>query len=127
MDRRNDICVEVGHAKSIEINFRRDPCVFDGCFANNGWLQELPKPMSKMTWDNPVLVGPAMAERLGLKSEEVIAIELNGKKVTAPVWVQAGHPDNSITVFLGYGRRRAGRVGTGAGFDFYQLRYSGTP
>ncbi|MFZ0802340.1 MAG: TAT-variant-translocated molybdopterin oxidoreductase [Terriglobales bacterium] len=108
---------------AIEINFRRDPSIYDGRFSNNGWLQELPKPMSKMTWDNPVLIGPAMAERLGLKSEDVIAIELNGKKVAAPVWIQAGHPDNSITVFLGYGRRRAGRVGTGAGFDFYPLRY----
>jgi MoCo/4Fe-4S cofactor protein with predicted Tat translocation signal len=109
---------------AIEINFRRDPSIHDGRFSNNGWLQELPKPMSKMTWDNPVLVGPAMAERQGLKSEDMIEIELNGKKVTAPVWVQAGHPDNSITVFLGYGRRRAGRVGTGAGFDFYPLRNS---
>jgi MoCo/4Fe-4S cofactor protein with predicted Tat translocation signal len=109
---------------AIEINFRRDPSIHDGRFSNNGWLQELPKPMSKMTWDNPVLIGPPMAERQGLKSEDVIEIELNGKKVTAPVWVQAGHPDNSITVFLGYGRRRAGRVGTGAGFDFYPLRNS---
>jgi MoCo/4Fe-4S cofactor protein with predicted Tat translocation signal len=112
---------------AIEINFRRDPSIYDGRFSNNGWLQELPKPMSKMTWDNPVLIGPAMAERLGLKSEDMIEIELNGKKVTAPVWVQAGHPDNSITVSLGYGRRRAGRVGSGAGFDFYPLRYSATP
>jgi MoCo/4Fe-4S cofactor protein with predicted Tat translocation signal len=112
---------------TIDINFRRDPSIYDGRFSNNGWLQELPKPMSKMTWDNPVLIGPAMAEHLGLKSEDMIAIELNGKKVTAPVWVQAGHPDNSITVFLGYGRRRAGRVGTGAGFDFYSLRDSAEP
>ncbi len=112
---------------AMDINFRRDPSIHDGRFSNNGWLQELPKPMSKMTWDNPVLIGPAMAERLGLKSEDMIEIELNGKKVTAPVWIQAGHPDNSITVFLGYGRRRAGRVGTGAGFDFYSLRDSADP
>ncbi len=113
--------------KAIEINFRRDPCVYDGCFSNNGWLQELPKPMSKMTWDNPILIGPAMAERMGLKSEDLVTLELNGKKVTAPIWIQAGHPDNSITAFLGYGRKRAGRAGTGAGFDMYQLRYSATP
>jgi molybdopterin-containing oxidoreductase family iron-sulfur binding subunit len=112
---------------AIEINFRRDPCVYDGCFSNNGWLQELPKPMSKMTWDNPVLVGPAMAARMGLKTEDLVTLELNGKKVTAPIWIQAGHPDNSITVFLGYGRRRAGRAGTGAGFDMYPLRSSATP
>jgi MoCo/4Fe-4S cofactor protein with predicted Tat translocation signal len=111
----------------FEINFRRDPSVYDGRFSNNGWLQELPKPMSKLTWDNPVLIGPAMAARLGLKTEDLIELELNGKKVTAPVWVQAGHPDNSVTAFLGYGRRRAGRAGTGAGFDMYSLRYSATP
>jgi len=112
---------------AIEINFRRDPSIYDGRFSNNGWLQELPKPMSKMTWDNPVLISPAMAERMQLKTEDLVDLELNGKKVTAPVWVQAGHPDGAITVHLGYGRRRAGRAGTGAGFDFYALRYSATP
>jgi molybdopterin-containing oxidoreductase family iron-sulfur binding subunit len=112
---------------SLEINFRRDPSIYDGRFANNGWLQELPKPMSKMTWDNPALIGPAMAERMGLKSGDLVRIELNGKNLTVPVWVQAGHPDNSVTTFLGYGRARAGRVGTGAGFDMYPLRSSAAP
>jgi molybdopterin-containing oxidoreductase family iron-sulfur binding subunit len=111
----------------IELNFRRDPSIYDGSFSNNGWLQELPKPMSKMTWDNPVLISPAMADRMQLASEDLVELELNGKKVTAPVWVQAGQPDNAVTVYLGYGRRRAGRAGTGAGFDFYALRYSATP
>jgi len=111
----------------LEINFHRDPSIYDGSFSNNGWLQELPKPMSKMTWDNPVLISPAMADRMQLASEDLVDLELNGKKVTAPVWIQAGHPDNSVTVYLGYGRRRAGRAGTGAGFDFYALRYSATP
>jgi MoCo/4Fe-4S cofactor protein with predicted Tat translocation signal len=112
---------------AIEINFRRDPSIYDGSFSNLGWLQELPKPMSKMTWDNPIWIGPAMAERMQLKTEDMVTLELNGKKVTAPVWIQAGHPDNSITVFLGYGRTRSGRVGTGAGFDFYPLRQSAAP
>jgi MoCo/4Fe-4S cofactor protein with predicted Tat translocation signal len=108
----------------VEINFRRDPSIYDGRFSNNGWLQELPKPMTKMTWDNPVLMGPNLAQRMGFKTEDMIRLELNGKAVTAPVWIQAGHPDNSVTAFLGYGRRRAGRVGTAAGFDFYPLRPS---
>ncbi len=112
---------------SIEINFRRDPSIYDGQFSNNGWLQELPKPMTKITWDNPVLIGPAMAARMGLKTEDMVELELNGKKVTAPVWIQAGHPDNCVTVFLGHGRHRAGRAGTGAGFDMYPLRNSATP
>jgi molybdopterin-containing oxidoreductase family iron-sulfur binding subunit len=113
--------------KAVEINFRRDPSIYDGRFSNNGWLQELPKPMNKLTWDNAVLVSPAFAARKGFKTEDLVELELNGKKVTAPIWIQAGHADNSVTVFLGYGRRRAGRAGTGAGFDMYPLRYSATP
>jgi MoCo/4Fe-4S cofactor protein with predicted Tat translocation signal len=111
----------------IEINFRRDPSIYDGQFANNGWLQELPKPMTKLTWDNPVLISPKMAEQLKVQSKDMLKIELNGKSLDLPVWIQAGHPENSVTVYLGYGRRRAGRVGTETGFDVYPLRYSATP
>ncbi len=112
---------------AIELNIRRDPTIYDGQFSNNGWLQELPKPMSKLTWDNAVLVGPKMANRLGIKVEDVVELELNGKKITGPVWVQAGHPDNSVTITLGYGRKRAGRVGTAQGFDAYALRTTAAP
>jgi MoCo/4Fe-4S cofactor protein with predicted Tat translocation signal len=112
---------------SLEVNFRRDPSIYDGQFANNGWLQELPKPMTKLTWDNAVLVGPKMADREGLKTEDMVTLELNGRKATLPVWIQAGHPDHSVTVFLGYGRTRAGRAGTGAGFDVYPLRTTAAP
>jgi len=109
-------------ANSLEVNLRRDPSVYDGQFANNGWLQELPKPMSKLTWDNAVLIGPRMADREGIKTMDVVTLELGGRKVAGPVWIQAGHPDHSVTVHLGYGRRKAGRAGTGAGFDAYALR-----
>ncbi|HZW81356.1 MAG TPA: TAT-variant-translocated molybdopterin oxidoreductase [Candidatus Deferrimicrobiaceae bacterium] len=114
-------------ANAIELNIRRDPSIYDGQFSNNGWLQELPKPMTKLTWDNAILMGPKMADRLQVKSIDVVELELNGKKVTGPVWVQVGHPDNSVTVFLGYGRKRAGRVGTAQGFDAYPLRTSAAP
>jgi len=107
---------------ALEINLRRDPSIYDGQFSNNGWLQELPKPMSKLTWDNAVLMGPKMAEREGIKTMDVVTLELSGRKVTGPVWIQAGHPDHSVTVHLGYGRLKAGRAGTGAGFDAYALR-----
>ena len=111
----------------VELNFRRDPSIYDGRFSNNGWLQELPKPLTKLTWDNPIMIGPAMAERLKLSFKDVAELEFNGKKVKGPVWIQAGHPDNSITVFMGYGRARAGRIGTGTGFDVYPLRTSKAP
>jgi MoCo/4Fe-4S cofactor protein with predicted Tat translocation signal len=119
--------VETQYPNTIELNIRRDPTVYDGQFSNNGWLQELPKPMTKLTWDNAVLIGPKMAERLQIKVEDVVELELNGKKVTGPVWIQAGHPDNSVTVTLGYGRKRAGRVGTAQGFDAYALRTTAAP
>ncbi len=112
---------------AIELNIRRDPTIYDGQFSNNGWLQELPKPMTKLTWDNAVLIGPKMAERLQIKVEDVVELELNGKKIRGPVWIQAGHPDNSVTVTLGYGRKRAGRVGTAEGFDAYALRTTAAP
>ncbi|MFZ0481117.1 MAG: TAT-variant-translocated molybdopterin oxidoreductase [Terriglobales bacterium] len=111
----------------IELNFRRDPSIYDGRFSNNGWLQELPKPLTKLTWDNPVMIGPAMAERMKLKSKDVVELEFNGKKTKGAIWIQAGHPDNSVTVFFGYGRMKAGRVGTGQGFDVYPLRTSQAP
>ncbi len=112
---------------AIELNIRRDPTIYDGQFSNNGWLQELPKPMTKLVWDNAILIGPKMAERLQVKSIDAVELELNGKKVTGPVWVQPGMPDNSVTVTLGYGRTRAGRVGTAQGFDAYALRTSTAP
>ncbi len=112
---------------SIELNIRRDSTIYDGQFSNNGWLQELPKPMSKLTWDNAVQIGPKMASRLGLAAKDVVELELNGKKVKGAIWIQAGHPDNSVTVTLGYGRKRAGRVGTAQGFNAYELRTSGNP
>ncbi len=114
-------------ANAIELNIRRDPTTWDGQFSNNGWLQELPKPMSKLTWDNAVQVGPKMAQRLQLASKDVVELELNGKKIQGAVWIQAGHPDNSISITLGYGRKRAGRVGTGQGFNAYELRTSANP
>ncbi len=110
-----------------ELNFRRDPSIYDGQFSNNAWLQELPKPLSKMTWDNPLQMGPKMAEGMGVKSGDMVLVELNGNSMKLPVWIQAGHPDKSVTVFLGFGRQRAGRSGTGQGFDVYPLRYSATP
>lgn len=125
-------------APGLEIVFRPDPTVYDGRFANNGWLQELPKPLTKLTWDNVALVSEKTARELGLRVEEgmrggkaiadLIELRLpNRDPVRLPAWISPGHADGSITVFLGYGRRRAGRVGTGIGFDVYPLRSSHAP
>jgi molybdopterin-containing oxidoreductase family iron-sulfur binding subunit len=112
---------------AISLNIRRDPTTYDGQFSNNGWLQELPKPMSKLTWDNVVTIGPAMAGRLQIKSQDIVELDLNGRKMKGPVWIQAGHPDNSVTITLGYGRSRAGRVGSERGYNAYALRTAAAP
>jgi molybdopterin-containing oxidoreductase family iron-sulfur binding subunit len=122
---------------ALEIIFQTDPTIHDGRFANNGWLQELPKPLTKITWDNVVLVSPATAERLGLGHRvaatggehgrvfaDMVELRYAGRSVTAPVWIAPGHADGCATVYFGYGRARSGKVGTGAGFNAYAIRTS---
>lgn len=122
-------------AAGREIVFRLDPTVYDGRFANNGWLQETPKPLSKVTWDNYAIVSPKLANSLGLAPDaewhagdaKQISLKHGGEELVLPVWVQPGHPDDSVTVFLGYGRTRAGNVGSKLGFNTYRLRTSSAP
>ncbi len=111
----------------MELIFRRDPLIYDGSRANNAWLQETPKPITNLCWDNAVLISPNQAKKSGLVTGDVIEIEVNGRKVNGPIWPQPGHPDNAITVFFGYGRTKAGRVGNGFGFDAYKIRSSDAP
>ena len=87
-------------------------------------MQELPKPLTKLTWDNTALVSPATAERLGLTNEDVVELTLAGRTVEAPIWIAPGHADHSVSVTLGYGRTRAGRVGNDAGFNASLIRTS---
>jgi molybdopterin-containing oxidoreductase family iron-sulfur binding subunit len=112
---------------ALEVSFHADPYIYDGRFANNGWLQELPRPISRLTWDNAALMSVATAQKLGIWSERRIALSHNGKTVWASVWVQPGQPDNSIAVHLGFGRNRCGRAGNGAGFNGFALMNSANP
>ncbi|MDZ7300800.1 MAG: TAT-variant-translocated molybdopterin oxidoreductase [candidate division KSB1 bacterium] len=114
-------------ASNIEIIFRPDPTIGDGRFANNGWLQELPKPLTKITWDNVAMISPAMAERMELANEDVVELKYQGRTVNAPIWITPGHPDHAVTVNFGYGRTRAGKIGTAVGVNFYALRTSSAP
>jgi molybdopterin-containing oxidoreductase family iron-sulfur binding subunit len=114
-------------APGLEIAFRPDPTVHDGRYANNGWLQELPKPLTKLTWDNAALLSARTAARLGLANEDVVELRRESRSVEAPVWIVPGHADDCVSIHLGYGRTRAGRVGTGAGFNAYALRSSVAP
>jgi MoCo/4Fe-4S cofactor protein with predicted Tat translocation signal len=112
---------------SIEIIFRPDPNIYDGRWSNVGWLQELPKPVTNLSWDNAALVSGATLTKLGLEEDNIIELTVNGRKVKAPVIVVPGHPDNSVTVYLGYGRQAAGRVGSGQGFNAFLIRSADAP
>jgi len=111
----------------FEVAFAPDPTIYDGRFANNGWLQELPKPLTKLTWDNAVLMSPATAQRLGVSNGDYVSVSVAGRSISGPSWVQPGHAAGAVTVYFGYGRTRAGRVGTGVGYDGYPLRTTAAP
>jgi molybdopterin-containing oxidoreductase family iron-sulfur binding subunit len=129
-----------------EVAFRQDPTLYDGRFANNGWLQELPKPITKLTWDNAAIVSPGTAEALGIVHHldggliqgnyrytwrggehgqletDKIEIAVGNRRVKAAVFILPGHADDVITLHVGYGRERAGKIGTGTGFNAYAIR-----
>jgi molybdopterin-containing oxidoreductase family iron-sulfur binding subunit len=112
---------------TIEIIFRPDPNIYDGRWSNVGWLQELPKPVTNLSWDNAAIVSGATLTKLGLEEDDIVELTVGNGKVKAPVIVAPGHPDNSVTVHLGYGREFAGRVGSGAGFNAYLIRNTWAP
>jgi MoCo/4Fe-4S cofactor protein with predicted Tat translocation signal len=107
---------------TLEVVFRPDPGIYDGRFANNGWLQEFPKPVTKLTWDNAAFLSPATARRLNVDTGDMLELKYKGNKLRAPVCVQPGQVNASVVLHLGYGRTRAGRAGTGQGFNPYGLR-----
>jgi MoCo/4Fe-4S cofactor protein with predicted Tat translocation signal len=107
----------------LEISFRPDPSIYDGRFANVGWLQELPKQVTNLSWDNAAIMSINTLADLKLDESDPVKISLNGREVIAPAMMIPGHPDGVITVHLGFGRGvEAGRVGQGVGFDAYQIR-----
>ena len=119
----------------IELELRHDPTIYDGRFANNGWLQELPKPQTKITWDNVMVVGPATAAKIGYGPDEreplvnekrtkYAEVSYRGVKMSLPIWVVPGHTEDVATIYFGYGRTNSGKVGSGVGFNTYPLRFS---
>jgi molybdopterin-containing oxidoreductase family iron-sulfur binding subunit len=116
-----------GSASGLEIVFVPSPALHDGRFANDGWLQELPDPLTKLTWDNPALVSPQTAETSSLADGELIRLEYGGRSLELPVWILPGMADGVVALTLGYGRQRAGRIGSGVGFNAFTVRSAGAP
>ena len=111
----------------VEIVIRPDPTIRDGSFANNGWLQELPKPLFKTTWENVIAISPRLASELKVDSGAVLRVDNDGRSIEGPAWVLPGQPERVVTLYLGYGRTRGGRIGTGIGYDAYWMRSAAQP
>lgn len=122
---------------NLEVNFRPDPHVWDGRYANNAWLQELPKPITTIVWDNAAVVSPKTAKELGIipdggpndavniaqySGKRLIEVKVGNATAKLPAWIQPGQPDGTITLSLGYGREKVGSVGEKQGFNVYPLR-----
>lgn len=123
-------------AQSLEVVFHRDAKVDDGRHNNNGWLQEMPDPITKMTWENVILLSQATAKALGVKVVDrednrllvpVVKVQLGQREVEGPAWIQPGLADNVLGLALGYGRERTGRIGAGSGYNAYRLRTTAAP
>ncbi len=114
-------------APGFSVRFMPDASVRDGEYANNAWLQELPRPHTKLTWDNAALLGVATAGELGIETGDLLEVRTERGAIRAPAWVLPGHAEHSVSLPLGYGRVRAGRVGNLLGFDAYRLRGSAAP
>ncbi|MGD9629927.1 MAG: TAT-variant-translocated molybdopterin oxidoreductase [Pyrinomonadaceae bacterium] len=135
----------------VEISILPDPTIYDGRYANNGWLQELPNPISKITWDNVALVSPATAAKLNLNrgndpdeisggergiafvntygnnmTSDLVTLKFQGGTIEkpVPVWISPGQPDDVVTIYMGYGRTRAGKIGTGLGYSTFDVQRS---
>ncbi|MEI7729409.1 MAG: TAT-variant-translocated molybdopterin oxidoreductase [Verrucomicrobiota bacterium] len=109
----------------LEILFHRDSSLDDGRFNNNGWLQETPDPITKLTWDNAALISPLTAREFGVaanQSAPVMELQLEGRTLRVPVWIQPGLADYVVALALGYGREKSGRVGNGVGFNAYAIK-----
>ena len=111
----------------LELHIRPDPHLLDGRFANNAWLQEMPKPLTTLTWENAAHTSPKTAAAYQLEHGDLVELRYRGRKVLAPLWVLPGHAENSVTIHLGYGRERAGSTGTGLGFNAATLQFSDAP
>lgn len=114
--------VSTDNSDAMQLSFRRDPKVYDGRHANNGWLQELPEPTTKITWDNPAWISVADAQKYSVKNGDVITLNTDGHELNIAVFIVPGQAPGTVVLTLGGGRRTAGRIGSGVGFNTYAIR-----
>ncbi|MCF7801900.1 MAG: TAT-variant-translocated molybdopterin oxidoreductase [Candidatus Marinimicrobia bacterium] len=122
--KNNPFPADSADPANMEVVFTASTHTWDGRFANIGWLQELPDPNTKLTWDNAALMSHSTAEKLGVKNEDLVSLNLDGRQVSLPVWIMPGQADWTVVVALGFGRTKAGRIGNYVGQNTFQLRTS---
>jgi len=115
---------QILEADKFEIIFTPSSSVYDGRYANNGWLQEIPKPITSLTWDNVAFISMKVAKKLNIKNGQMIQVSLGNTDIKVPAWIVPGQNKKTITLELGYGREFSGRIGNGVGFNVYPLRKS---
>jgi Fe-S-cluster-containing dehydrogenase component len=125
--RLPDIAAAATTGPAMTLILRPDPSVWDGAFANNAWLQECPKPLTKQVWGNALSLNPREAARLGVSSGDVVTVAAEGRQIQAPVIVEPGVADGVASLTLGLGRRKAGAIGNGIGANAYAIRTSANP
>jgi molybdopterin-containing oxidoreductase family iron-sulfur binding subunit len=124
MSVRQELLPQMGaHAEAtdFDIVFHPDPTVWDGRFANVGWLQELPKPLTTLTWGNVVSISPSLARHLKLSNGDLVEVAIGDRHIEGPIWVMPGQAANTVALSLGYGRSRAGRVGDNLGYNAFEV------
>ncbi len=119
--------LEMQPISGLEVVFRPDPTIADGTYSNNGWLQELPKPQSKMTWDNVVSISPKNATQMHVTIGDMLRVTVEGRTTVGPAWILPGHAEDSVTVHFGYGREGSGRVGNKIGYNAFAIQTASTP
>ncbi len=119
--------LETAEVTGLEVVFRPDPTIGDGTYSNNGWLQELPKPQSKMTWDNVVHISPKAAADMHVTIGDMLRVTVEGRSTVGPAWILPGHAQDSVTVHFGYGREASGRVGNKIGYNAYAIQTANAP
>jgi MoCo/4Fe-4S cofactor protein with predicted Tat translocation signal len=119
--------LETAEVTGLEVVFRPDPTIGDGTYSNNGWLQELPKPQSKMTWDNVVHISPKAAADMHVTIGDMLRVTVEGRSTVGPAWILPGHAQDSVTVYFGYGREASGRVGNKIGYNAYAIQTANAP
>ncbi len=124
-DTAKNITLPSPPASALSILFRPDPTLWDGRYADNAWLQELPEPLTKLTWGNPLLVSPKLARKMQLKNGDRVNVLVGPRGMSAPVWVQPGQAPDVVLAWVGNGRTTTGGVGSDIGYNFYNLTGSG--